>query len=63
MLHVNNVKADDGRVQTNVGFCDGVAKVIAARVREMVFHAVERDKYLLYGLLIGLLGSVGIQSG
>ena len=55
MLDVDGVEADDGRVQTDVGFGDTIAVVEWARAMmgEMSLDAVEGGEKGLHGRLVG----------
>lgn len=62
VLDVDCVKADDGRVKTDVRFGQAVAEVVwPTRLLEIGLGAVKRSKELLDSGLVGFLGSARSQ--
>lgn len=58
VLNVDGVESNDGRVQTNVCFCEAIAVVVRAWVLgKMVFGAVERLEELGHSFLVSFLGA------
>lgn len=58
MLDVDGIEADDGRVETDVGFGDLRSEVVRFGVRgEMFFCPVEGGEEGLHGFFIGVLGA------
>lgn len=59
VLDVDCVESDDGRVETNVCFCDAITVVVRTwALGEMVFGSVQGFEKLGYGLLVGFLSTV-----
>lgn len=58
VLHVDGIESDDGRVETHVGFGDGLAKVVWAwRAGEVLLYLLERLEQDLHVLLVRFLGA------